>query len=477
MSFLFWFNLVEWTITLVMIPVIITRRMMPSTTMAWLAIVFFLPTVGLIAYVLFGSEVIGRRRRRLHRRVVLRQRTKMPFSQQHDDPVSREMREHQYPMVIQTERIFGMPVSDGNHVELLTTFDSFTNRLIEDITQAKHHVHLTFYIFEPDETGARVADALIEAQRRGVTCRVIADAAGSRDLFARGGLAERMKEHGVRVVSALPVSPLRRRFERLDLRNHRKLAVIDGRIAYAGSHNVINREYPTGEKLDLTDLSARFTGPVVAQLQIVFIEDWVFETDEHIDGEPLFPKLDAAGRVRVQTVPSGPNEESETFRRVLLAAVNSARKRLVITTPYLALDEPTLLAISMAAYRGVSVEVVSTERSDYGIVAAAGRSHIDRLLEYGVRVFLFKPGLLHTKAMSIDDSYAILGSANLDMRSFNLNFELNAILYGEEITRRLREVQEGYMTDSVELDLESWRARPRWRRFLDDAAALLSPLL
>jgi cardiolipin synthase A/B len=477
MSFLFWFNLIEWTICLVMIPVIISRRMMPTATMAWLAIVFFMPTVGLIAYVLVGSEVLGRRRRRLHRRVILHQRANMPLKKQQDDPVSREMREHQHPMVIQTECLFGMPVSDGNAVELLTTYESFINLLLDDIAKARDHVHLLFYIFEPDETGQRVADALIAAQKRGLSCRVIADAAGSMNLFARGGLAQTMRDAGVRVIDALPVSPLRRRFERLDLRNHRKLVVIDGRIGYTGSHNIINREYPAGEKLDLTDLSARFTGHVVAQLQIIFIEDWIFETEGNLTGDSLFPALEPQGNVRVQTVPSGPNEESETFRRVLLAAVNSARRRLIITTPYLALDEATLLAISMAAYRGVSVEIITTERSDYAIVSAAGRSFIDRLLEYDVRVYLFQPGLLHTKALSIDDSYAILGSANLDMRSFNLNFELNAILYGEEITARLREIQERYMADSTEIDVAQWRARPRWRRLLDDTAALLSPIL
>lgn len=477
MTWLAWLHVLEWAICIAMIPVIVGRRMMPGVAVAWLAVIFFQPILGLLLYLLLGTALLGRRRRRMHRRVIAERRNELPFHRQVDDPLSRQMRDQQIPMMIQTHRIFGMPMAEGNDVTPLDTYDRYIDQVIDDIRSAAHHVHLIFYIFQPDETGNRVAEALMDAAQRGVTCRLIADHAGSRALFARRGLASRMRVAGVDVRAALPVSPLRRRFERLDMRNHRKLLVVDGRTAVTGSHNIVDMDYEGDQRLRLTDLSVRVTGPVVPQLQVVFVEDWGFETGQHLDGSGLFPEAPRTGNVMVQTVPSGPTEESETFHRVVLAAINSARTRLIMTTPYFVPDEPTLIALSMAAYRGVDVQLVTSARSDYAVVSAAGRSYFKYLMDFGASIHLFEPGLLHAKTLTIDDSFAMVGTANFDIRSFVLNFELNLLLYGSEVTRRLRDTQKQYKARSQRIDPVAWRQRPRLARFAEDAAALLSPLL
>lgn len=476
MSWLFWYNLVGWIIAVGMAVVILRRRLPAATALGWLAVVFFLPLIGAALYLLIGTEVLGRKRRRLHREVISRLRPTLPGQSQSPHKAVAEDDPHR-SIILQTERTFGMPPVEGNTFELLGGFEAYLEALERDIAAAREHVHMVFYIFEPDEFGRRVAQALANAAKQGVVCRLIADAAGSRSLFHRGGLGAWLREQGVDVRAAMPVSPLRRRFARIDLRNHRKLVVIDGCIAYTGSHNVINPEFVPGRRLECIDLSIRLTGPIVAQMQIVFVEDWNFETDEALGADHLFPEPSRSGAARMQTVPSGPDEESHTLQRVVIAAINLASRTLVMTTPYFIPDEPTLLSLILAANRGVDVHLVITRRSDYRIVTFAGRAFFDRLLENGVRISLYDDGMLHSKTMVIDDDFAMIGSANMDIRSFMLNFELTLLLYGREICSALSAKQEAYIARSTALNLENWRARPVTRQYLENACALLSPLL
>ncbi|MCG8509715.1 MAG: phospholipase D-like domain-containing protein, partial [Rhodospirillales bacterium] len=251
----------------------------------------------------------------------------------------------------------------------------------------------------------------------------------------------------------------------------------DGRIAYTGSHNVAERTYGRKGVGAWIDLSGRFLGPVVGQLQLVFLDDWEFETDEHLTGDDLFPPPREEGAIAAQVVPTGPNHAGESFRRVVIAAMNSAQRRIIITTPYLVLDDPTMLALSMAADRGVETDIVIPERGDHPLVQAAGRSYLEPLLEAGVNVHLHRDGMLHAKTVTIDDAFALLGSANLDIRSFFLNFELNVLLYGPEITQQLRFAQQGYLSGADRVGLSAWRQRPLVQQYTEAAAALFSPLL
>jgi cardiolipin synthase len=476
MSWLILFSVAEWLIRLVMAAVILRRRFPPATALAWLSLIFFLPEVGLVVYLLVGVNHLGRRRVRTHRRVIGELWTADRAKALKHQAIRPEAIAEQRGMILQAESISGNPIVSGNAVELLPEASGKIDALVRDIDAAERHVHLLYYIFRPDVMGHRVADALERAAARGVQCRLLVDAAGSR-AFLRDNLAYRLQSANVQVVAALPVAPWRMKLARLDLRNHRKIAVIDGSIGYTGSHNIVTEDYGHPRAGKWIDLSARFAGPVVAQLQNAFLDDWTFETDERLSSPDLLPALQAVGETAAQVVPTGPNYEGETFRRVLVAALNAARRRIIITTPYLVPDEPTMLALAMAADRKVQVDIVVPGRSDHPIVGAAGRSYYEPLIDSGINIYSYKSGMLHAKTITVDDSFGLLGSANIDVRSFNLNFEINVLLYGEQITHLLRFAQNKYLAESELVDLTQWQQRPMALQYLEHAAALLSPLL
>lgn len=474
------YTILEWIIRVVMVPVILRRRLAPTTSLAWLSIIFFLPIVGMPLYLLFGVNYIGRTRRAAHQRFYGSTSRSVRSEQRLAGLKSHRLRPELGPaarnMLVQAEQVGGNPIVGGNTLKLIADNDGFIDALVEDVDRAEKHVHMLYYIWSPDTTGRRVSDALIRAARRGVNCRLLADAAGSRKFF-RSPILREMLEAGVQVYEALPVNLFRSRLARLDLRNHRKIAVIDGKIGYTGSHNVVIETFGNRWAGKWIDLSGRFTGPVVAQLQGVFLDDWAFDTGEHLESEDLFPLLEPTGRVAAQVVPTGPNHEAETFQRVLVAALNAANEQITITTPYLVPDEPTMLALSMAADRGVDVTILVPKRGDHPLVNAAGRWYFDRLLEGGVKVHHYCDGMLHAKTITVDRSFALLGSTNLDVRSFELNFECNVLLYGEDVTDLVKFAQHQYLKQCEAINLSQWRRRPKWKQYRDAAAALASPLL
>ncbi len=466
----------EWSIRIVMTAVILRRRFSPSTAMAWLVLIFFLPELGLVIYWLVGVNHLSKQRAKSHGIAVAQTRARQDTKLLSRHAARPTVDPQQKNMILQAERISGNPIIAGNHVELLPDADALTDRLVADIDDARDNVHLLYYIFRPDDIGRRVCEALKRAGERGVECRLLADASGSRAFF-RSAWPKELRDHGVQVVSMLPVAPWRRKLARIDLRNHRKVAVIDGRYAYTGSHNIVNEDYGHKTAGKWIDLSGRFTGPVVAQFQQLFCEDWAFETDQNLAGEALFPVLKPTGEIAAQVVPTGPNNEGETFRRVLIAALAAAQRHIIMTTPYLVLDEPTLIALSMASDRGVQVDLVVPEKSDHPIVAAAGRYFYQHLLEAGVNIHTYSGGMLHAKTITVDDAFALLGSANLDIRSFYLNFEVNVLLYGEQVTQHLRFAQQRYLNQCQAISLSEWRDRPLIKQFAEGAASLFSPLL
>jgi cardiolipin synthase len=255
------------------------------------------------------------------------------------------------------------------------------------------------------------------------------------------------------------------------------MAIIDDVIAWNGSHNLINPDYGGRRGGPWFDVTGRYTGPIVDELAAVFAEDWAFETGQIVDTPSTPPPPNADECPPMQVVPTGPSTPGDTFRRVLLAAIQSARSKLVLTTPYFVPDEPTLVNLMMAADRGVDVKLLLPAVPDHLFTAAAGRAHFARLLASGVSIHLYTPGLLHAKTTTVDDAFCLFGSANLDVRSFNLNFELTVVLYGSEITTRLREVQMKFLAQCQPLDAAQWAARPVVYRYADSAISLLSPVL
>ena len=463
----------EWVIRLVML-VVVTRRRRPGSAMAWLLVISFLPVAGLILYLILGNDRLPRRRARQHRRQLQKISALGKRLEGHPSIVHPQLGPGSKAAAALAKSLGDMPILDGNDVTVIGRTEVFLDRLIEDIDAATNHVHLLFYIYAPDETGKRVADALARAVARGVTCRVLVDGVGSRPMLKK--LARAMRDLGIDVREALPVGLFRRRVSRIDLRNHRKIAVIDGRIAYAGSQNIINADYGF-RRLVFHDMMVRLTGPVALELQLVFASDWHFETDEILDGDDVFPEPHLTGSTPVQALPSGPNYPTENYQRLVVAVLHAARERVILTTPYFVPDEAFLQALETAVLRGVKVDLIVPRKSDHALVTAASRAYYDDLLTAGVKVHLFTEGILHTKAMSVDDTIALIGSGNFDIRSFKLNFEINMVFHGPGVTAELRRWQLDYIQYSDSLTAEEWSQRPRIRKVLSNIAKLLSPLL
>jgi cardiolipin synthase len=466
------FFLGEWAIRLAMLLVVPFRRT-PAAAKGWLLLIFFEPWVGLLLYVLIGRARLPRWQREQLAKLPQAMAGVVQRLEHHPNVFHPDVGPALNQAVVLAETLGGMPILGGNAVELLVDYQGTLARLVEDIDRATNHVHLLFYIFADDRATAPVVEALGRAAKRGVRCRVLADAVGSRSGLRT--LRPRLAALGVEVHEMLPVSLLPWRKARLDLRNHRKIAVIDGLLAYTGSQNLVAADVKEG--LAYEDLMVRVTGPVVLDLQYVFAADWFVETNEVLGGEAEFPRPEVAGGVPAQALASGPAFPTQNNQRLFVALVHGARKRVVLTTPYFIPDEPLLQAMQTAALRGVEVHLVVSEKGDQPVVSLAQESYYEDLLEAGVQIHLYRKDFLHAKHLSIDDAVALIGSSNLDIRSFVLNAEVMLVIYDPGVTASLAVEQERYYANSRLLTLATWRGRPFTRKFAQNLARLLSPLL
>ncbi len=464
----------EWLIRLTMTPIVLRRRR-PSASLAWLLVIYLLPWVGLIVYALIGGSWLGSRRARRSARAqgVIRRLGKLAASTPH--VAHPDVNPRQRGLVAVAERVGDAPILGGNTVEVIAKAGQVIERLIADIDEAKRSVHILVYIFANDATGRRVAEAMIRAVRRGVICRVLVDHVGSSAMLR--SLAPRLRLEGIEVLRLLPVRWWRFPFARVDLRNHRKLFVIDGAVAYCGSLNIIDADYGDQRRGAWNEVVARLRGPIVMQCQHVVLEDWYAQTGVVLDESDLFPDLQPPGETCAQLVPSGPDRPNELMRDLVIAAIQDAERRIVITSPFLTIDEGVFAALRVAVLRNVRVDLVLPARGNHPIVAAAGWSFARDLAQAGVRVHRHFAGLLHAKTLSVDDSFAMIGSSNFDIRSFDLNFELNVLIYDRRTTGELLRLQESYIDDSALID-EQWLAgRGAAALLWDDLCRLVSPLL
>lgn len=444
-------------------------------------LIFFLPVIGAAIYLVTGMQILGRRRikRRERSRRLVRDETALEhFKPYRIGDITPTAIGHPSALM---EHITSLPTLIGNDVQFTGDSAKAWDRLLSDIANAKHHVHLMYYIVLPDAAAERLCDALLAAAKRGLHVRFLLDAVGS-SAFLGSDLRRRLEEGGVQVQELLSVKSFRVFFERFDVRNHRKLVVIDGEIGHCGSMNLAD---PQGDTMEgqAENIVGFYRGPVVDQLQLVFAEDWEAETDELLKGHAYYPYLhedrsgSPVGSTAAHVVPSSPGDRHGRVAHVLMATINEARERVIITTPYFVPDEPMLVAIQLAAMRGVQVDLVVPRKTDHPLVDAAGRSYFSPLLEVGVRIHHFTHGLLHSKTVTIDNLIATLGSANFDIRSFEINYELNVMLFGEKSVNQLRQIQEQYIERSELIGATAWRHRPRLQRTIDHLAALGSPLL
>jgi len=463
----------EWIVRLVALFVVVRKRR-PSAALAWLVVIYFQPWIGIILYLLIGRHRLPSRRTKQYARLLERLEHLKKQFEGHPHAAHPELGPQCQEAIALAEHFGSMPILDGNSVTLISDTNEVINELISDINSARDHVHMLFFIFQNDDTGQRVADALKQAAQRGIKCRLLLDAVGSWRMLRF--ISHDMRKAGVEVKDDLPVGFLRRRASRIDLRNHRKIVVIDGKIGYTGSQNIVDDDY--GHKdLIWRDLMARLSGPVVQELQTVFLEDWNFRTNKLLEEQDIFPPPILSGDVHAQVLPSGPNFPVENYQRLVVAVLYSARERVVITTPYFIPDEPFLQAMQVVAQRGVEINLIVPRKTDHPLVDMASHAYFEELLQAGVKIFAYEAGLLHAKTMSVDDSIVFIGSSNFDIRSFSLNFEVNLLLYGREATRGLRKHQMEYLRDSAGIDLLQWQKRSLLIRTMNDVAKLFSPLL
>jgi len=458
----------EWLVRLAML-VYVPQRRSPAAARTWLLLIFLLPWPGVLLY-----AAIGRIRMPAWRVARQRQVSEIIRGWQRSHPIP-------LPPGAQVARLAGLvhALGDfravgGNRVELLPDYAGSLRRLAADIDTAERKVHLLYYIFADDASGGQVLEALVRAQRRGVECRVLIDAVGSRK-FRLPEVLGRLRAAGVAAFEALPAGLLRRGAARFDLRNHRKIAVIDTRVAYTGSQNLVEPVFVPGYPNE--ELVARVEGPVVLQFQAVFLEDWYFETGDLPADPESFVLPEPAGPVTAQVLPSGPGYERENAQELLVHLFHLAERRIVITTPYFVPDEPFLQALRTAVRRGVEVHLVVANPVDRMVMGLAQRSYFDGLLAAGVRIHLYRPHFLHAKHVTIDDDLAIVGSVNMDIRSFALNAEVALLAYDAGVVAALAQVQERYLGDSLEVTREGWSRRPWWIKLAQNTARLGDSLL
>lgn len=455
---------------------ILTRKhRRPATSLAWVVLILTLPVLGVVAYLFVGEARLGRRRLNRHRHIVAQTRDAgWVHGAVGQYP---EIDEQLMPQASLVESVGGFSLRGSNAVELIGNTDNCIKAMVADIDGSVDHCHLLFYIMLDDGSGTAVAQALSRAARRGVECRLLLDAVGSKTLLGSPLIAQ-LRDAGVSVVAALPANLVRAALSRLDLRNHRKLAIIDGQTAYTGSQNIADAAFaPKPRFAPWVDAMLRIRGPAVLDLQELFIEDWYLDSEESLVHKMEIDPPLVDGGVVMQIVPTGPDDHHAGLRLISQSAFHLAREEIQLTTPYFVPAEPEVDALCVAARRGVRTRLVVPARNDSPLVAAASRSFYEQLLDAGVEIYEYTEGLLHAKTMTIDRRLAMVGTANFDRRSFELNFEVSALVYDEDFAGRLRFLQRSYMNDSRQLDHGLWQRRSWMRRLAENTMGMFSPLL
>lgn len=463
----------------IIVRILLTRRE-PGSMLVWILTVLLLPILGPILFLLVGESPIRRkaRRRRRRRRLIepdLSRRIAV-LSESYNGRAEPTPDERQRDLMALACRLSDSVVTRGNSIDIFHDAERAFLTLGLAIEEARSHVHLEYYIFAEDETGRAMRDLLVKKAREGVEVRLLIDAMGSWSLGR--SFVKSLRDEGVQTTFFLPWG-LTRRHIQLNCRNHRKLAVIDGRLGFTGSKNIADEYLGRRKRLlgPWRDTHLRLAGPCVTQLQEVFVEDWHFATKQALSSPRYFPSPVLEGPRLVQIIPSGPDRQADVLHQLLNAAVFDARRSVSLLTPYFVPDAPMLLALTSAAYRGVRVRVLLPSRSDHPLLLWAARSFYEQLLEAGVEILEYDHGMLHSKEVIVDGRWAMVGSANMDVRSFAINFELTTMLYDEELAQQLQVEFEGLCDGARRMTIERVKAWSIKQRLAAGVARLATPML
>jgi cardiolipin synthase len=456
----------------VTIMVVLLENRNPLKTLVWVLVLIFLPVVGLVLYFFFGQDT---RRERLISRKGYERLSKYPMME-FQVQESLHLFGNEHPLLMRFfQRVNRSLPFDGNSIMVYQDGQALLQALLASIASAKHHIHLQFYIFENDAVGRQVREALINKAREGVEVRVLYDDVGcwkvSHDFF------DEMLEAGIEVRAFLKVR-FPRFTSKVNYRNHRKQVVIDGCVGFVGGMNLAER-YLKGVSWGIwKDLMMRIEGKAVYGLQTAFLTDWYATDHSLLTSSCYFPEMkDRVGKSLVQIVTSDPVGEWRDIMQGLLMAIASSKRYLFIQTPYLLPTEPILLALKTIALAGVDVRIMIPERSDTRLVHWGTMSYLEELMEAGVKIYMYQKGFLHSKLMVSDDCLATMGSTNMDFRSFEHNFEINAFLYDQASALVLKEIFLSDQKDARQLQLKQWRMRPWSQKVKESVIRLFAPLL
>src|SRR4249919_318035 len=459
--------------------VILRPHREPASRVAWIVVIIVFPVIGILAYIFLGdSRIVHKHMSRLCAVLAtMPDLTKVPGMDAPDlQPKVPETYAHLFRL---GHSVNGFEPVGGNCATLLADSNASVESMVADIDTAQEHVHLTFYIWLPDNNGLKVVEALKRAAARKVICRAMADGLGSR-LMIESSHWKAMQAAGVQVATALPIGnlllrPLR---GRIDLRNHRKILVIDNRITYCGSQNCADPEFRIKAKFaPWVDALMRFEGPIARQNQYLFASDWMAAMEGDLTPLLREPLLPCEPGLTAQVIGTGPTVYNSAMPEVFETLLFTARRELVITTPYYVPDEAMQTALCSSARRGVGTTIIFPARNDSWIVGAASRSYYSDLLAAGVRIYEYEGGLLHTKSLTLDGEVTLIGSANMDRRSFDLNYENNILFHDPVLTGAVRERQQEYITRSNRVTREAVAAWSMSRRLWNNFIATLGPVL
>lgn len=462
-----------------------------GSALAWLILLFVFPFVGVGLYLLIGEPRLGMTR---SKRTAEMNRFYSEVSERYLADVHLAIRDdvspHYRGISHISANVTGLYATKHNDMALLHTTDSILDAMLFDITHAAETCVLAFYIIDPQGRIETLLEAVEAASVRGVNCMVMADAVGSESFF-KSTWPARLQAAGIKVQKALPVGIWRTLFTRTDLRNHRKILIIDKKVGYTGSFNLVDPQYfkqdaGVGEWVDVM---MRCTGPLVLEMAAVFYADIAVEDNRNLNEvqkyltgfaeqiPELLPEKISTGDVVAQVIPSAPNQSERVIYDTIICAIHAAERRLLITTPYFVPDEPLLQALTTAARRGVEVTLVLPAKVDSMMVRYASRAYYPLLLEAGVNIALYEGGLLHAKTLTVDEDYALFGTVNMDMRSFFLNLEISLAIYDREMTAEIAARQLAYLADSRMVNAKAWQQRAKWWMLVENTVRLMSPLL
>lgn len=488
-----WSAVLDAIVTAATIAWVLTIKKEPTSAMAWCLLVLFVPILGALLFVLLGYQHV-------HRPLMRKRRHMTHFRQRHPTgrqeatpgpadrvPASSSGRDGGNEpdtswegMGRLAQRYDAFPVTSGNQVAFYREGMSAYDAMLEAISLARHHVHLQTFIFRPDATGQMFLDVLTEKAREGIEVRLLYDAMGTGRLgqvFRLGKFLRPFLAAGGKCSAFLPLNPLRRHIQ-VNLRNHRKILVVDGRIGFTGGLNIGDEYLGKNPHFGYwRDTHLRVEGPAVAGLQRLFIEDWDFASNEHLKGSDFYPQLGEEGSHAVQVIHSGPDQTLKSIREIYFAAILRARQRLWIATPYFVPDAGILDALRLAGYKGIDVRLLGLFRPDKWLPYLAGRYYWADVMEAGVKVYQYTRGMMHSKVMLVDGQWASVGTANLDNRSMHLNFEVNCLFYSPEIVAELEESFRKDLETAIRLDPAVFSNRPFPGRLMENACRLLSPVL